>query len=557
MANILNPKPQDKPKIILILGMHRSGTSLVAQMVAKWGAYMGDDLMQANEYNKEGYWEYNPLVQLNDKILNYLGNTWYTPPFSINLSLLINVFGKEAYQLIDKMDKHNTTWCWKDPRMVSLLPFWEKIFSDREIVLINCIRSPLAVANSLLYRNNMPQEVSYALWLFSNIAVINLLYKGLKHINIIYEELISSSNEVCLKLFSFLNSIELSPKPDSVLISMKSCINPDLSNTRLNSSQIKKSYPKDIIDCFINKNYSNKKNQFMLELESSRTILNLYSKSNIHKANKLRIQLFISSNNQDYNEKDSIKSYFEPNIEKVTFKLNNYESITSLRFDPFDNWAAIMFDGLELFSNNESIAKINNFKSNAHTVSNNILLFNYHDPQMHFDLTSFRNIKIDHVVFHIQYLSTEDATKINFAENVSNKNLRIENPTYQLLLEELKKDIRLKQKYIAQANKTVTILQNNIREKELELSSKNSEIKSLNKKIGIYTNQILELKLSAKKTIELINNLTHVQNSNKELLAIQNDKIINLTSQISAYKNSISFRILNPIHNILKKIFHI
>ena len=40
-------KLKDKPSIIIILGMHRSGTSLVAQMVAKWGAYMGDDLMVA------------------------------------------------------------------------------------------------------------------------------------------------------------------------------------------------------------------------------------------------------------------------------------------------------------------------------------------------------------------------------------------------------------------------------------------------------------------------------------------------------------------------------
>jgi len=44
--------PELRPKIILVLGMHRSGTSLITQLIAKWGAFMGDDLMPADNYNQ-------------------------------------------------------------------------------------------------------------------------------------------------------------------------------------------------------------------------------------------------------------------------------------------------------------------------------------------------------------------------------------------------------------------------------------------------------------------------------------------------------------------------
>ena len=49
----------DKKDLLIITGMHRSGTSALAGMFAKAGAMLGDDLMPAAEDNPLGFWENN------------------------------------------------------------------------------------------------------------------------------------------------------------------------------------------------------------------------------------------------------------------------------------------------------------------------------------------------------------------------------------------------------------------------------------------------------------------------------------------------------------------
>ena len=58
--------------IVAILGMHRSGTSLVGQMLHAMGVPMGSNLVVANEYNERGYYEDNVVVRIHDKLLREL-----------------------------------------------------------------------------------------------------------------------------------------------------------------------------------------------------------------------------------------------------------------------------------------------------------------------------------------------------------------------------------------------------------------------------------------------------------------------------------------------------
>lgn len=63
-----------------ILGMHRSGTSLVAQVLDRLGVVFGprEELLIANEDNPKGYWEIERVVHANDWILQELGRRWDT-----------------------------------------------------------------------------------------------------------------------------------------------------------------------------------------------------------------------------------------------------------------------------------------------------------------------------------------------------------------------------------------------------------------------------------------------------------------------------------------------
>jgi len=62
--------------IVIVLGMHRSGTSAFTGALKIAGFDLGRDIMQANEYNVKGYFENNKIVELNDKILDYFNASW-------------------------------------------------------------------------------------------------------------------------------------------------------------------------------------------------------------------------------------------------------------------------------------------------------------------------------------------------------------------------------------------------------------------------------------------------------------------------------------------------
>ena len=222
---------RNKPSIILVLGMHRSGTSLVAQMVAKWGANMGNDLMPANQFNQEGYWEFNPLVNLHDKMLAYTGHTWYAPPENNNILHLLNVFGDEARALVAEMDAGQSIWCWKDPRMVLFLPFWKEILKDRELLYIITYRNPLSVADSLKKRDNILTITAVALWEIYNLKVFEALNSSDVCFFAQYEKLIDKPDELNKRLLDFLN-VQLQKKMSSeTLGKMRTAIKPGLKHS--------------------------------------------------------------------------------------------------------------------------------------------------------------------------------------------------------------------------------------------------------------------------------------------------------------------------------------
>ena len=67
---------------VAIVGMHRSGTSMVAKLLQQAGLNLGDeaDLMPPAEENPEGFYEHLEFVRLNDEVLNVAGAGWDCPP---------------------------------------------------------------------------------------------------------------------------------------------------------------------------------------------------------------------------------------------------------------------------------------------------------------------------------------------------------------------------------------------------------------------------------------------------------------------------------------------
>ncbi|OQX76277.1 MAG: hypothetical protein B6D64_10170 [Bacteroidetes bacterium 4484_276] len=149
---------------IIIVGMHRSGTSLVAEILQKLGVFIGADL----DDNYESDFFYN----LNRWIFYQSGSTWDNPQ---NLSHSTGDFISQIEKNLDKqvssiktikylgsfidhlkyksLTELNFKWGWKDPRNTFTFDFWRHIFPEARI--INIYRNPIDVAMSLKKREEL------------------------------------------------------------------------------------------------------------------------------------------------------------------------------------------------------------------------------------------------------------------------------------------------------------------------------------------------------------------------------------------------------------------
>lgn len=161
-------------KAICIVGMHRSGTSMVANVLQKSGLDLGpeDQFIPAMAENPQGFFEQQAIVDLNDELLAHFSGSWYAPPeFPENWAqdVALQPLKEKALQIIEPF-QDTKTWGWKDPRNALLLPFWQNIIPNLTVVI--CVRNPLDVAKSLEKRNNIDIAAGGYLWERYTLAAI-------------------------------------------------------------------------------------------------------------------------------------------------------------------------------------------------------------------------------------------------------------------------------------------------------------------------------------------------------------------------------------------------
>ncbi len=157
-------------RIIVVLGMHRSGTSALTRGLKALSVELGENLAPASpSENAKGFWEDTNISQLNRRVLAKMGGDWDTLSILDSSPLEREVFSserQEAARLIEAKLHDISVFGFKDPRTSLLLPFWKCVFDDVgcQQSFIVALRSPLEVAASLLKRNGFDAILSYALW---------------------------------------------------------------------------------------------------------------------------------------------------------------------------------------------------------------------------------------------------------------------------------------------------------------------------------------------------------------------------------------------------------
>lgn len=155
-----NNKTSKNQKVICVLGMHRSGTSLVTGLLRMVGIYLGsdDEMYPPGKGNPKGHWENMTSKKINEDLLREFGgagdNPPYFPPNWFRQKGVVSEIRRRGVNFINKMNEKSKIWAWKDPRTSLTLEFWKDLLPN--VYYIIPLRDPMAVAKSLEARDSMP-----------------------------------------------------------------------------------------------------------------------------------------------------------------------------------------------------------------------------------------------------------------------------------------------------------------------------------------------------------------------------------------------------------------
>ncbi|MCP3903971.1 MAG: hypothetical protein GY715_10090 [Planctomycetes bacterium] len=141
---------------IIITGMHRSGTSLLASMFYHAGLHLGDRLLRPARANPRGYFEDVEFIAFHDDVLRRLGTTFYLEPEPNGP--VPAPCRERAEEMIAARDDR-PAWGWKDPRTTLFLDFWRELVPDARFVF--AYRSPAEVIDSLRRRGDAELQRRY------------------------------------------------------------------------------------------------------------------------------------------------------------------------------------------------------------------------------------------------------------------------------------------------------------------------------------------------------------------------------------------------------------
>jgi hypothetical protein len=195
---------------VVILGMHRSGTSLITRLVSLLGLALcrEDDLLVGRKGNPRGHWESRSLLTFNDRLLDGLGATWFCPP-PLGTDELSRMLDRHAGEALARLqDTHRESpWVWKDPRTCALLPFWSAVLGQRAAYVL-VLRHPLEVADSLARRDGYSPLLGLALWeRYTRLAMLGAA--GRPMMVCTYDRVLADPVGWCERMVGFLDELGL------------------------------------------------------------------------------------------------------------------------------------------------------------------------------------------------------------------------------------------------------------------------------------------------------------------------------------------------------------
>jgi glycosyltransferase involved in cell wall biosynthesis len=228
-------------KLIVVLGMHRSGTSTITRALMTMGVELGDRLMPpVDGNNSKGFWEDIDINALNIEMLKFLNSDWHYLSSISSADVVVlkqNGFLDKATILLSKKIHDKSIFGFKDPRVTKLLPFWREVFEycNFDIKYVLVIRNPLSVAKSLQKRDGFSIFKGYLLWLAHVIESLSVLTDG-SSILVDYDLLIKSPDQEIIRIAKHL---KLNVSQDELLTFKNEFVDQTLRHTFFSIDDLK------------------------------------------------------------------------------------------------------------------------------------------------------------------------------------------------------------------------------------------------------------------------------------------------------------------------------
>ena len=165
-------------KVLILVGMHRSGTSLTANILEKSGLNLGERTLNAAYDNPKGFFEDEDFLRLH---IDILGNNKLTHLLEENKNIEVPFYLKQRAIKLIKQRSNLKYWGWKDPRTTLFLDFWNELIPNAKYLII--FRPYDDVVESLIRRAkkmHLRRPLNYVTGEHNNmfdIRIRNLIYR--------------------------------------------------------------------------------------------------------------------------------------------------------------------------------------------------------------------------------------------------------------------------------------------------------------------------------------------------------------------------------------------
>lgn len=133
---------------LIVVGFHRSGTSLLTQLLHAAGLFIGDNLLGALPSNPYGHFEDREVLELHREILADHGQNWQV---DLSQEFFISAeHWRRMQDLVRRREVAHRDWGFKEPRSCLMLGAWKFVAPEAKFVIV--YRDPSACVRSMMSR---------------------------------------------------------------------------------------------------------------------------------------------------------------------------------------------------------------------------------------------------------------------------------------------------------------------------------------------------------------------------------------------------------------------